>query len=147
MSWGAEKQLRRGRSFDSTKCSLSPICFDLLKKNLQMLSLFKFTLVLTLALQWDCFCGDEDHSKRVPRATVANSTFLRVSWTSLFKGCTEHDVDQVFVIADPVADKIVSTHKMFEFKFEDKEGFLSLNPCLEYRIYLRIISIDRVTYS
>ena len=69
-----------------------------------MLSLFKFTLVLALVLQCDCFCGKEDHSKKIPRVTVANSTFLRVSWTSVFKGCTEHDVDQVFAIAETVAD-------------------------------------------
>ena len=100
-----------------------------------MLSLFKFTLVLALALQCDCFCGDEDHSKKIPRVTVANSTFLRVSWLGLFKGCTEYDVDNVFAIAKPVAYKNVSTQRMFESKFEDKEGFLSLKPRLEFKIY------------
>ena len=66
---------------------------------------------------------------------MANSTSLLVSWHNMFKGCKEHDVDQVFVIAEPVAHD--ATQKLFALKFEDKEGFHSLNPCLKYKIYLR----------
>ena len=90
------------------------------------------------------FCGEEDHSKKIPRVTVANSTFLRVSWHSLFKGCTEHDVDQLFAIVEPVGDHNATTQKLFPLKLQDKEGFISLNPCLEYKIYLRIMANDRV---
>ena len=91
------------------------------------------------------FCGEEDYSKKIPRVTVANSTFLRVSWHSLFKGCKVLDDDQLFAIVEPVGDQNATTQKLFPLKLEDKEGFLSLNPCLEYKIYLGIMTNDRVT--
>ena len=117
--------------------------------------LIQIGLILMVILMSGCqgFCGEEDHSKKIPRVTVANSTFLRVSWHSLFKGCTEYDVDQVFAIAEPVADQsvyalVTTTQKIFELRFEKKKGFLSLNPCLEYKIYLKIIAKNRVnTYK
>ena len=102
-----------------------------------MLSYTSYVLILALASQCECFCGEVDD--QVPKVTVAYSTHLRVSWHRLFTGCTTYDVKNIEVVAEQSND-LSDTSKTFTADFEKKEALLALNPCLGYKIYIRIFS-------
>ena len=111
-----------------------------------MLSFVKFVLVLTLALQCQGFCGEDDHYTKVPKVTVANSTHLRVSWHRLFSGCYNSDVQKMTAVSSHMAHQGGVSAAARELDFEEREGFLPLNPCLEYKIYLKLMSHDGHSY-
>ena len=73
---------------------------------------------------------------------MANSTHLRVSWHGLFTGCSMNDIGNMEVVAEHRTQN-TDTSKTILVGFEENQGFLRLNPCLQYNIYLKIFSKKR----
>ena len=96
---------------------------------------------MTLVSQCQSFCGEEDDPTKVTKVTVANSTHLRVSWHGLFTGCSKSDVEILImlVVAEHSTD-LSDPSKIITADFEAKEALVELNPCLGYKIYIRIFS-------
>ena len=112
-----------------------------------MLTFVKFVLVMTFALQCQGFCGKDDHYTKVPKVKVANSTHLKVSWHGLFSGCHKSDILKMSAVSThtPLQGKLsIITHSGLDF--DDKEGYLALNPCLEHEVYLELASYNRQSY-
>merc|ERR1712037_1050817 len=111
-----------------------------------MASLVQLTLIMTLVSQCQSFCGEYDDQTEVPKVTVANSTHLKVSWHGLFRGCTADVVKNMVTVVEHIAAQNTDTQKTIIVDFEEKEGLLPLNPCLQYKIYLRLNGNDGVSY-
>ena len=108
-------------------------------------------LIIAIALvtipQCQGFCGEEDHYKKVTKVTVANSTHLKVSWHGLFSGCYKSDILKMSAISShttPQGKLSIMTHPGMDF--EEKEGYLALNPCLEHEVYLELASHGERSY-
>ena len=101
----------------------------------------RLILTMTLVSQCQSFCGEEDDPTKVTKVTVANSTHLRVSWHGLFTGCSKSDVGILImlVVAEHSTD-LSDPSKIITADFEAKEALVELNPCLGYKIYIRIFS-------
>ena len=99
----------------------------------------KLILIMALVVASQCqnLCGEYDDPTKVPKVTVANSTHLHVSWHGLFTGCSSDDVSSMMAVAEHQVQN-TDSQKITIVDFEEKEGLLPLNPCLEYKIYLRI---------
>ena len=110
----------------------------------QMSRNVRYVLILTLACQCHCFCGEADDPTKVAKVTVSNSTHLRVSWNGLFTGCTSQDVGFLIMLA--VAEQSSNSYDLsdssetFSAEFERREALVALDPCLSYQIYIRIFS-------
>jgi len=114
-----------------------------------MLSFVKSVLVLTLTLQChQCqgFCGEDDHYAKFPKVTVANSTHLRVSWHGLFSGCYKSDVLKMIAVSSHLAHQGGISAVAHPLDFEEREGFLPLDPCLEHEVYLELASHNKQSY-
>merc|ERR1712032_128282 len=107
--------------------------------NRKMSKLVHLILVMTLVSQCQSFCGEEDDPTRVPRVKVANSTHLRVSWYGLFAGCYSQDIENMVAVAEHTTQHTAS-QKTITVEFGEREASLQLDPCLQYKIYLRIFS-------
>lgn len=113
-----------------------------------MSSYNKYASILTvLAVTCQCqfFCGEADHPSKVPKVTVFNSTHLRFSWDGLFTGCTSLDIESTTVEIEHMTAEATDTSQTFPADFETKEALVELNPCLGYKIYIRIHSNDGVS--
>ena len=104
-----------------------------------MLKLAKLILIMALVNQCQSFCGEDENPTKVPAVTVTNSTHLHVSWNGLFTGCTSYDVGRMVSVVEHKTQN-TDTSKTYILDFEEKEGLLPLNPCLQYKIYLRLFS-------
>ena len=105
-----------------------------------MAKLVQLILVMMLASQCQSFCGEDNDRTKVPIVTVANSTHLRVSWHGLFTGCQPHEVKNMDAVVEHIAAQNTDTEKAISVDFKEKEGALELDPCLQYKIYLRPFS-------
>ena len=104
-------------------------------------------MVLTLALQCQGFCGEDDHYRKVPKVTVANSTHLRVSWHGLFSGCNKSEILKMGAVSSHttlLGETSIKIH--WGLDFDEKEGYLALNPCLEHEVYLELASHNEHIY-
>jgi len=96
-------------------------------------------LTITLVSQCQSFCGEDDVPTKVPKVRVANSTHLNVSWHDLFTGCYKQDIAHMEAVVEHTAQQ-TELDKRINVEFEDKQANLQLNPCLQYKIYLRLYS-------
>ena len=96
-----------------------------------MSKIVKLVLIMASVYQCQSFCGEDDHYTKVPKVTVANSTHLHVSWLHLFKGCFGSDVMYMYVHVERSAHW-ASEALSFSLNFDEKEGLIPLDPCLEY---------------
>ena len=103
-------------------------------------------MILTLVCQCQSFCGEDDDPTKVPKVTVANSTHLRVSWDGMFSGCSSNDVGTMIAEVEHRVAQNTDSDKTILLDFKEKEGLLLLDPCLQYNIFLRIISFDEFVY-
>ena len=101
---------------------------------------------MTLVSQCQSFCGEDDNPTEVPKVTVANSTHLRVSWHDLFTGCYIQDINYMVAVVEHTTQH-TDTEKTITVDFEDKEGSLQLDPCLQYKIFLRLFSHNENSYK
>ena len=84
-------------------------------------------------------------SSRKPKVRVFNSTHLNVSWHGLFTGCTGYDVGSTTIEIEHKVSDATDMSQTFPADFETKEALVELNPCLGYKIYIRIHSNDGVS--
>ena len=110
-----------------------------------MLKVAQLILILSPLCQCQFFCGEFDHPAKKPKVTVANSTHLNVSWHGLFTGCTSYAIESTTVEIEHETADATDTSQTFTADFETKEALVELNPCLGYRIYIRIHSNDGVS--
>ena len=100
----------------------------------QMSNFVKYLLFLLPACLCESFCGKEKGVK--PKVIVANATHLNVSWKGVFVDCSPNDIRNMLVVSEPSNISMGSnTHPA---DFEKGEFFGELDPCQEYKIYLRI---------
>jgi len=110
-----------------------------------MLKVSQLILILSPLCQCQFFCGESDPPNKKPKVTVANSTHLNVSWHGLFTGCTSYDIVSTTVEIEHETADATDTSQTFPADFETKEALVELNPCLGYKIYIRIHSNDGVS--
>jgi len=103
--------------------------------------------MMTLVNQCKSFCGEDDDPTRVPIVTVADSTHLRVSWHGLFTGCQPNEVKNMNALVEHISAQNTWSFKTIPLNFEEKEGLLPSNPCLQYKIYLRLFSHSDKTWA
>ena len=98
----------------------------------------KYLLFLVPVCLCKNFCDKAFGGK--PKVIVANSTHLSISWEGVFTDCSSQEVRNTDVVSEH--GNITIGPKFHTADFEKQQIFIELDPCQEYKIFLRIRTRD-----